>query len=265
MTSRPYTLRLVQAVSYENDQRWNYPFNLYPFHTLYLVEEGDGFVKAGDEVIPLKPGSACLIPAFTLFSCWCESRIKKIYVEFFLDSVPENHVIFEQGRVQTRLLPVAAFQDFMHLKPATSLKDSMRFEGELLCVLSLFMDEYSPRAKKDISRLQPLLTEIHLKLGCDLQLGELARRHGYSPSSLSHAFKRAFSVTPKQYVQQLLANVIKHQLLHTDKPVSQLAQEYRFCDAYYLSNFYKRLMGISPSHYRERVKESTESVWRLLP
>ncbi len=265
MTEQAYNLRLVQVVNYENDQRWNYPFNLYPYHTLYLVEGGDGYVKAGNTVTALKAGEACLIPAFTLYSCWCESAIKKTYVEFFLEAGSDTHVIFEQGKVRACALPPELLRDILNLQPGESLKDSIRFEGELLCILSLFMDEQAARPSPEWSRLRPLMTDIHMNLGCDLQLGELARRHGFSPSSLSHAFKRAFSCTPKQYIQQLLANVIKHQLLHTNKSVSQLAQEYRFCDAYYLSNFYKRLMGISPQNYRELSSQARESGRRILP
>lgn len=265
MTDRKFDLRLVQAISYENDQRWNYPFNLYPFHTLYLVEEGDGYVKSGNEIRRLKPGEACLIPAFTLFSCWCESRIKKIYVEFFLDAPSGQNVIFGQGRVMTCPLAAGVLAAFKSLSPARSLQDSLRFEGELLCVLSRFRNESPIAPSQEFARLHPILTEMHHRLGCDLQLGELARLYGFSPSSLSHAFKRAFSCTPKQYAQQLLANVIKHELLHTDKSIGALAREYRFCDAYYLSNFYKRLMGISPQRFRQRSSLYGESGRRILP
>ncbi|MDI9519744.1 MAG: AraC family transcriptional regulator [Bacillota bacterium] len=265
MTNRKFNLRLVQAISYENDHQWNYPFNLYPFHTLYLVEDADGFVKTAEGITALRPGEACLIPAFTLFSCWCESKIKKIYVEFFLDLPSGQHVIFEPGKVQARPLALEQLKILKSLSPAKSLQDNLRFEGELLCVLSQFVTEAQVKPSKEFARLHPLLTEIHLKLGCDLQLGELARNHGFSPSSLSHTFKRAFSCTPKQYVQQLLANVIKHELLHTDKSISQLADEYRFCDAYYLSNFFKRLMGISPRHYRQRSDRFAETGTRILP
>lgn len=255
MTERPYTLRLVQAVKYENNREWNYPFNLYPFHTLYLVEGGDGYVKTSETTVSLRAGEACLIPAFTLFSCWCEKKIKKIYVEFFLDTPSGHDVFFEQGKVMTQALPSRVLSGIKALSPGDSLKDSMRFEGELLLILSGFLGKGSARAQPELARVQPLLADIHKQLGGDLQLAALARDHGFSPSSLSHCFKRAFACTPKQYVQQLLANVIKHQLLHTDKSLVELAAEYRFCDPYYLSNFFKRQMGISPQLYRMRVKE----------
>lgn len=268
MTERLYTLRLVQAVKYENDHQWNYPFNLYPFHTLYLVEGGDGFVKTENARVALRENMACLIPAYTLFSCWCESEIKKIYVEFFLDTPSGHDVFFEQGKVQTRAIDPKVMAGIRQLKPGSSLCDSMRLEGELLCILSGFINQGSARPAPELARLQPLLADIHARLGGDLNLGELAGRHGFSPSSLSHSFKRAFSCTPKQYVQQLLANVLKHQLLHTDNTLIQLAEENRFCDAYYLSNFFKRQMGVSPQHYRREVAQGVQDEQnrkRLMP
>lgn len=265
MTDQLFSLRLVQAVSYENDQRWNFPFNLYPFHTLYLVEGGDGFVRTNNTLVSLKAGEACLIPAFTLFSCWCESHIKKIYVEFFLDSPSGVDVFFEQGKALTRPLPPGQIAYLKSLKPGGSLKENMRFEGELLCILSTFLSDDSARPVPGMARLRPLLMEIHANLGCDLQVSALAAQHGYSPSSLSHAFKRAFHCTPKQYAQQLLVNVIKHQLLHTDKTIAQIAAEYRFCDAYYLSNFFKRHMGVSPQAYRQSIIQGGIGGTRVLP
>lgn len=265
MTDQFYSLRLVQAVAYENDQSWNFPFNLYPFHTLYLVEAGDGFVRTGDTLTALRPGEACLIPAFTLFSCWCESRIRKIYIEFFLDSPSALNVFFEHGKALTRPLPPGLLERMHTLRPGGTLKETMRFEGELLCILSLFLSDTRPRPTPRMARLRPLLTEIHANLGCDLQVGELARRHGFSPSSLSHAFRRAFQCTPKQYAQQLLVNVIKHEFLHTDKSIAQIAAEYRFCDAYYLSNFFKRHMGLSPQDYRKSISRNDARGTRLMP
>jgi AraC family transcriptional regulator len=264
LTDRLFSLRLVQAVFYENDRHWNFPFNLYPFHTLYLVEDGDGFVRTGNTLIELKAGEACLIPAFTLFSCWCDSHIKKTYVEFFLDSPSGFNVFFEQGKILTQPIPPRQLAYMKALKPGGSLKESMRFEGELLCILSLFISGDSPKPAPGLARLRPLLTEIHANLGCDLQVSGLARKHGYSPSSLSHAFKRVFQCTPKQYAQQLLVNVIKHEFLHTDKTIAQIAAEYRFCDAYYLSNFFKRHMGVSPQVYRQTIRGGNNGT-RMVP
>ncbi len=265
MTDQLFSLRLVQAVFYENDERWNFPFNLYPFHTLYLVEGGDGFVRTNNALTPLRAGEACLIPAFTLYSCWCESHIRKIYVEFFLESPSGLHAFFEQGKVLTHPLPQGLLERMKGLDPGSTLKDNMRFEGELLCVLSLFLGDDSPRPIPGLARLRPLLTEIHDNLGCDLQMTELAKKHGFSPSSLSHAFRRAFQCSPKQYAQQLLVNVIKHEFLHTDKTIAQIAAEYRFCDAYYLSNFFKRHMGVSPQTYRQSISQGGISGARILP
>jgi AraC-like DNA-binding protein len=255
---------LVQAVQYENDQSWNFPFNLYPFHTLYLVRGGDGYVQTGNTLTALKAGEACLIPAFTLFSCWCESRIQKIFVEFFLDSPSGVNEFFEQGAF-TRPLPEGQVERLTALQPGSTLKENMRFEGELLCILSMFLSDTIPPPAPGLARLRPLLTDIHANLGCDMQLSELARAHGFSPSTLSRAFRRAFQCTPKQYAQQLLVNVIKHEFLHTDKTVAQVAADYRFCDAYYLSNFFKRHMGVSPQTYRQSISRGGISGARMIP
>ena len=265
MTAKPYSLRVVQAVNYDNDSRWNYPFNLYPFHTLYLVKEGDGCVRIGETVTELRPGHAYLLPAYTLYTCWCRTRIRKMYIEFFLDSPSGAHVFFEQGQVLCRALPPEQFNRALSLKAGGGLMDSMRLEGELLLILSLFVSDLPLRSAPDLSRFQPLLADIRANLACDMKLSQLAMKHGFSPSALSQAFRRALHCTPKQYAQHLLANVLKNQLLHTDKSIAQLAEEYRFCDAYYLSNFFKRHMGLSPQAYRRTIQSGGERGERVVP
>ena len=80
---------------------------------------------------------------------------------------------------------------------------------------------------------------------------ELAARFGWNPSSLSRSFKQIFGCGLKQYIEKQLTAQIAEELLLTNKTLQQLADEYGFCDACYLSAYFKRGMGVSPRAYRE--------------
>lgn len=85
-------------------------------------------------------------------------------------------------------------------------------------------------------------------------MSELAARFGWNPSVLSRSFKQTFGCGIKQYAKKLLTARLAEELLLTDKTLSQLADEYGFCDSYYLSAYFKRCMRVSPLVYRERQK-----------
>ncbi len=245
-----FTLRIVRAVYYENDHNWNFLVNLYPFNTVYFILDGDGFVKIGEEITPLLPGHAYLIPANTIYSCWCTSRIEKLYVEFTLEVVPGTDVFSGQDGIAERPLPMESIMALTRDHNSPFLTDQMRFQGALMGALSRFPGNVGSEQGKDKMRFKQILWDVQKNLSSEIRLPELAVKHGWNPSTLSHAFKQTFGISLKQYVERLLVNALKQDLVLTDKKLSQLAADYRFCDAYYLSAFFKRHMGLSPTDYR---------------
>lgn len=249
MTGEVFALNVVRSVMFVSDASWNYPMSLYPYNTLYFVLGGDGFVRVGEKVTPLLAGHVYLIAANTLFACWCETHIHKFYVEAYVETLPGEDVfsgvsdILERPCAREATLALAA-------RDTAAVQDMLWFQGALLQAFSLFADErWRPPGKEQL-RFRPILDDIARSLAADLRLSDIADRHGWHPSALSRAFHRAFGCGLKQYVNRLLANKLKQELLTTDKRLRELAAAYRFCDAYYLSAFFKRETGLSPERYR---------------
>lgn len=254
MPSDPLSLRVVRAVDYQNDARWSYPVNLYPHHTLYFVLEGDGHVSANNHVVDLKPGTCCLIPANTLFSCWCDSHIHKLYVELYLQTASGVDVFFDHLSMLVRPFPKERTKELLKALSEPGICGRMQFEGLLLCALSEMVVGSALPQHTDASRLTPVLEEMVRNVAADLHIGDLARRHGWEPSSFTRAFVKSSGCSPKRYLNHLLVNLLKRDLLFTDLTLNELAQRYHFCDSYYLSAFFKRYMGLSPQHYRKQRK-----------
>ncbi len=252
MTHDQFSLRVMKAVEYENDAQWNFLINLYPYNTVYFVLDGDGYVRIEDVITRLRAGHAYLIPANTLYSCWCESRIHKLYVEFYLELAPGEDVFAgNNGSVVELPFPVEDTRALCACSQRATLREQLLFQGLLLSALSPFADQANPKPVKDLMRFKEILYDIaHNQIG-NLRLSEVAERHGWNPSTLSREFHEAFGCTMKQYIARLLVNTLRQELLFTSKTLSELAAEYHFCDAYYLSAFFKRYIGISPGLYRK--------------
>lgn len=243
------TIRIVRSVDYRNDARWNYRINIYPYNTLYFVLGGDGFVQIGDLVTPLRPGYVYLIPANTLYRCWCETSIHKLYVEVYVESIPGKDIFAGLSCILEMPFPIRTIHQMIGMN-MPGLKERLWFRGELEKAIALFIDERQQPLNPDMMKFKQILDDIALGLSASLRIGDIARKYGWHPSALSRSFKHSFHCGIKNYIDQLLMSKLKQELITGDRSLKELSVEYRFCDAYYLSAFFKKHEGISPDGYR---------------
>lgn len=98
---------------------------------------------------------------------------------------------------------------------------------------------------------------IHLmreRLTGNLTIGQLAEAVNLSRSHFLAVFKRMTGISPMRYFHQLKIQQACTYLDLTDWPVKKIAGKLGYRDALYFSRVFKKEMGCSPSHYRERQK-----------
>ena len=101
-------------------------------------------------------------------------------------------------------------------------------------------------------RFKPMLDELACTLNAQTRIEALAQQWNMSPRLLSRSFYETYGMRLKQYLTNLLLRQVQEQLLTTQKPLQTISDELGFCDAYYLSAFFKKHCGISPSAYRSQ-------------
>jgi len=84
---------------------------------------------------------------------------------------------------------------------------------------------------------------------------EYARMLGVSSKTLANVVKKHFHKTPSELIRDRVMKHAKWQLLHTLKPVKQVAFEVGFDDEFYFSRLFKRSFGCSPLFFREHETE----------
>ncbi len=72
-----------------------------------------------------------------------------------------------------------------------------------------------------------------------------------SVKSLSNSCRKYFNKSLSALITEKLLLKSKWELLHTDKPVKQVAGALGFGDEYYFSRFFKKHIGISPKSFRQ--------------
>lgn len=107
-----------------------------------------------------------------------------------------------------------------------------------------------------LHRLAPVLERLDTAAPeAPLRLEAMARLACLSPSRFSALFREALGVPPAAYQRQQRLNRAKSQLVHTDKPVAQIAREAGFPDPFHFSKAFKQAAGLPPRAYRAQLRQ----------
>lgn len=141
------------------------------------------------------------------------------------------------------------------LSEATSWTD---FRCQSLHCLKDYLQQFDQQA---LLHRKPQQQSLHaLKCYLDAHFAEsitstqLAERFGYTPTYLSALFKNEYGLSPIDYVIDLRIQVAKRRLLEQpDCSQQELAQQLGFSDPSYFSRVFKKMTGLAPSHYRQKM------------
>ncbi len=102
------------------------------------------------------------------------------------------------------------------------------------------------------SKMRRLVDFIDDNLDRDLSLGVMAAEAEISPLYLPRAFKIAVGQSPHQYVLQRRIQKARNLLMSTDTPIADIALAVGFSSQSHLSNWFLRLVGVTPALYRRQ-------------
>lgn len=85
----------------------------------------------------------------------------------------------------------------------------------------------------------------------ELSLADLAQHSELSKFHFLKKFKEITDSTPIQHFINMKIQRACFQLDNTEKTIKNIAVELGYCDPYYFSRLFKKVMGISPKQYRE--------------
>jgi AraC family transcriptional regulator len=102
------------------------------------------------------------------------------------------------------------------------------------------------------ARIRRLLDYIDEHLGEDLRLEALAAEVNLSPLYLVRAFRSATGQSPHQYVVARRIQQARELLTSTALPIAEISLVTGFSSQSHLTNWFRRLVGVSPAAYRKR-------------
>ena len=93
---------------------------------------------------------------------------------------------------------------------------------------------------------------IHENLSGQLTVQQIAEHFHYSRARLSTLYKEATGVSISEAITNCQIQKAKEMLLKSEKSVADISEELGFSSTQYFSSKFARVVGISPSHYREK-------------
>ncbi|MBW9116459.1 helix-turn-helix transcriptional regulator [Rhizobium cauense] len=109
---------------------------------------------------------------------------------------------------------------------------------------------------RGLARWQRLKVEAYVagRLSNSIPIGDLARVANLSTSYFCTLFKTTFGRSPHAYVAEQRVEYAKHLMEATDAPLSQIALSCGLADQAHLSRLFRRVVGVTPSAWRRRVR-----------
>jgi AraC family transcriptional regulator len=102
-------------------------------------------------------------------------------------------------------------------------------------------------------KLQQVIDYIHTHLDRDLSLLELADFVGMSPHYFSLLFKQSTGLSPHQYVIKIRVDRAKQLLIQGKMSIADIAQTVGFANQSHLNLHFKRLVGVTPKQYSQKL------------
>lgn len=228
---------------------------------------GDG----SPTLITLRPRQLFIIPAHQATD-WQRHGTSDMFMVYLRRQMIERIAgeMFDLDPSRARLLPLLGSTDPMLEQLVLAILDAMRLAEGGNC--GLYADDLARTVAARLLRnhavntprlspasaiprsttpgLSRVRTYIEEHLGGDLRLEHLAREAGIDTHVFTRAFRRAFDITPHQYVLERRLERAKRLLVDTDMPIVEIALRAGFSSQSHLSTAFRRLTGTSPAAYR---------------
>lgn len=221
------------------------------------VYEGDGVIQENDKIYKITPGDFFVLHPNSYHHYYSNPKNpwKKIFIMIDGD-ISFPRMLLEQYSIsETVLFPKLntplMLEEIFELFKSDNANISRKFEM-LLCNTIISLGHFSKNTVSDYTSINKAKRFIDKKVDSKLNLDEVAEYANISVSFLCREFKKAFGVTPYNYILNAKVELAKTMLLETAEPVHLICERFNFADIAHFSKAFKKIVGVSPTVYREQ-------------
>lgn len=233
------------------------------YNKLYLILDGEGWLKIGDQELYPMPGQLILMPAGTIQSYstisdrpflkyWCHftATVGDSEVFSWLD-VPFCYDITDPAGMTD------AFRELVQAHHQRTVSSRLKEKSVMLDILSRMFELAPPTIHPDkteeMQRLSIVQQYIQNHLQEELTLEQMAATIHLHPNYFIKYFKRHFGTTAQKYLSIKRMEQAKLLLRTSSLSIKEIADATGFESANYFSKTFRKRIGYSPSEYRANI------------
>lgn len=251
-------VRRVSAYRSRLGPEWRRDDGPRPYGRLYLLRQGGCILQHQGKTFRLTPGTVHVIPSGTSLRYHCPRSMVIDWVHFTaqvlggLDLFAYLACPFSY-RPADVVHTTSLFRRLQKLERATADGAQMESAALVMQLLCPFLD--LPRRAEQPPRptaMADTVAHIDAHLREAIPVTKLAQRAGLSREAFTRQFTAAFGRPPARFIRQRRIDAAGRELLSTAKPLTQIARELGFADAFHLSRSFRAITGSSPAGLRRQ-------------
>lgn len=263
-------VHLVEAYYTECTPNWREIDYVPAYNKLYLICEGEGWLKIGGQEYRPVPGQLVHMPAHVPQSYsavndrpyskyWCHFTAAMGEMDLF-QWLEVPHILDVTPAHMDTLINL--FRELGALYQDRSYLARIREKAILLEIIAIFLSQsdthlkFVPGRLGEIERLKQIEAYIDAHLSEAITLEQLARHVHLHPNYLVRYFNKHFAVSPLKYLNRKRMQKAKSLLGTTDLAIKEIAELVGFPDTNHFAKAFRKEASCSPTEYRLRVVQS---------
>ncbi|QAY65232.1 helix-turn-helix transcriptional regulator [Paenibacillus protaetiae] len=234
-----------------------------PYYYLIFVLEGEGtFIQHG-RTYPLRPNDMyCLFPQVTHeYYTNPEKPLKKLFIAFdgkLALKLLERAGLYAHQPHRQGILTEEAISELWQLAEVVSKGETHHTDLERLSLfyrvfdrVSHLSDETDHAASYNSDWLVKGKEFLSIHYNDGITVDQVSQNVGVDRTHFSKQFRKAYGISPVQYIQYLKIKEATLLLFQTNYKISEIAQSVGYPDVFSFSRAFKKLQGMSPNRYRQ--------------
>lgn len=256
-----FHIRLIGMYSSHGGPEWSSQGQMESdfLHHIDLIISGRRQVVHNGKVIELEPGWAWYLPGCTPVERRCRETFKVYFLKFRCEWLPGVDPLLdwpERKPIRLGRWHESSFFKDWRFERGHEVKNILLLQSQIQSWLAKSLPDLDCIILNHIrthGRFKPVFDLIEDHLGADLRIETLAAALRLPVDAFSRAFARSTGLSPKAYLNRRLNQEAIKLLIRSDALIKEVADELRFADEYYFSRFFKKLNGVPPVDYRNKL------------
>lgn len=225
-----------------------------PYSKLYFILGGDAFIVCGGKRTELRPGKAYLIPSGLVYDNGCISGIHFLYFNIKLLNGRGKDLLSAYGRTLECDFPAsktfAMIQKYMSSSPIDSISLKADILSSIIELLAT-APEFKFKTNDYSQCVCRALEYIDSNLSIELKVDDICKNVYAARSTLMKKFSNEVGVSIGAYITNEVLVRCEQLLCDTDLSISEISEQFGFCDQFYFSRVFKDKFGETPQKYRK--------------